>query len=97
MSKKSTANNNYNNKTTVLDKIKNGYNTISVPSHFEINGNREVNVDGYRELLEYSDANIKVNMNKLIVSFSGRELSIKCLDDTSMLICCYITNIEFIT
>ncbi len=97
MSKKSTANNNYNNKTTVLDKIKNGYNTISVPSHFEINGNREVNVDGYRELLEYSDANIKVNMNKLIVSFSGRGLSIKCLDDTSMLICGYITNIEFIT
>lgn len=90
-------NNAKNKKINAADRIKNGYNAIVLPSHFEINGNREAMIDGCRELLEYSDTTIKINMGKLIVSFSGRGLSIKCLNENSLVIYGYITNIEFIT
>lgn len=88
---------NKNKKSNVLNKIKDSYNNIILPSHFEISANREALIDGCRELLEYSDTSIKINMGKFIAVFLGRGLSIKCLNENSLLIYGYITTIEFIT
>ncbi len=66
-------------------------------SHFEINSNREVIIEGSKGILQYDENIIRVNMGKMIVSFNGRKLSLKCLETDSLIIVGFITSIEFIT
>lgn len=66
-------------------------------SHFEINSNKEVIIEGCRGILQYDENIIRVNMGKMVTSFCGRNLSLKCLDSDSLVIIGFITSIEFIT
>ena len=66
-------------------------------AHFELNGNREVVVDGCRGIIEYDENIIKLNTGKMITKFLGRHLNIKCLTPDSLVIEGIITSIEFIT
>lgn len=70
-------------------------NTLSGAAHFEMNGNREVIVDGCRGVLEYDEQKIRVNTGKMITCFQGRCLSIKCLTSDSLIVEGFITSIEF--
>lgn len=79
-------------------------NTINIPecalpdfSHFEMNSNKEVIIEGSRGILQYDENIIRVNMGKMIAAFFGRNLSLKCLDSDSLVIVGFITSIEFIT
>ena len=66
------------------------------PISIEIKGNREAVVEGCKSILHYDENIIKVNMNKMIVSFFGRNLEIKCLTTDSLVIKGFITSIEFL-
>lgn len=66
-------------------------------AHFEINGNREVIVDGCKGVLEYDETKVRINTGKMVTSFLGRRLTIKCLTSDSLIVEGFITSIEFIT
>ena len=66
-------------------------------SNFEIIGNKEVKIEGFRKILDFSDNNIKILAKNMYVNFSGRNLNIKCLTQDSLLIIGFINNIEFYT
>ena len=64
--------------------------------HMNINGNREVILEGNRGVVEYGDTSIKINTGKYIISFQGRGLHIKCMTDCDIVIHGFITSIEYI-
>lgn len=66
-------------------------------SHMEINGNREVVVDGCSGVLEYDSDVVRIKTGKQIVRFTGRGLNIKCLTADSLIVEGFLTGIEFIT
>ena len=66
-------------------------------SNFEIIGNKEVKIEGFKKILDFSDNNIKILAKNMSVNFSGRNLNIKCLTQDSLLINGFINNIEFYT
>lgn len=65
--------------------------------HFEMNGNKEVIVEGCRGILQYDENIVKISVKKMSVAFFGRNLSIKCMDVDSLVITGFVTSIEFIT
>lgn len=68
---------------------------ISGSSHLEINGNREVIVEGCKAILQYDDNAVRINNGKMMTSFEGRGLEIKCLTQDSLIITGFITSIRF--
>ena len=68
---------------------------LSGAAHFEMNGNREVIVDGCRGILEYDENRIRIHAGKMVTCFQGRCLSIKCLTADSLIVEGFITSIEF--
>ena len=66
-------------------------------SHFEMNSNKEVIIEGSKGILQYDENVIKINMGKMVTMFCGRNLSLKCLDVDSLVISGFIISIEFIT
>lgn len=68
---------------------------ISGCSHFEINGNKEAVIEGCRSILQYDENVVRINMGKMITSFEGRDLQIKCLKPDSLVIEGFITEIRF--
>jgi len=66
-------------------------------SHMELNGNREVVVDGCNGVLEYDSDVVKIKTGKQIVKFTGRGLNIKCLTADSLIVEGFLIGIEFIT
>lgn len=66
-------------------------------AHFEMNSNREVSIEGCKGILQYDENIIRINTGKMVTSFLGRNLSIKCLTPDSLIVQGFITSIEFIT
>ena len=64
--------------------------------HMEINGNREIILEGSRGVVEYGENSIKINTGKYIISFQGRGLHIKCMNECDTVIHGFITSIEYI-
>ena len=67
------------------------------PVNIEIRGNREAIIEGCKNIAQYDENMIKINMKKMGISFFGRDLEIKCLNSDSLVIKGFITSIEFIT
>ena len=65
-------------------------------SYMELNGNRQVIVEGCGGVLEYDASVVRVKTGKLIAKFTGRDLVIKCLTSDSLVIEGYIMEIQFI-
>ena len=63
----------------------------------ELTGNREVVLEGSRGVLEYTPETIRVNTVGMIVSFCGRELDLRCISPSALIIGGTITSIEFIS
>ncbi len=66
-------------------------------AQMEIMGNREVTIDGSQGVLEYNEDCIKVNAGRMVLRFTGRGLTLKCLAGESLAIEGFITSIEFLT
>lgn len=64
--------------------------------NIELKGNREAIIEGCKNIAQYDENMIRVNMNKMSISFFGRNLEIKCLNYDSLVINGFITSIEFI-
>lgn len=68
---------------------------LRMPTHMEINSNREAIVEGCSGVLEYDSDIVRVRTGKLTVKFQGRGLAIKCLTADSLVVTGFITGIEF--
>ncbi len=71
-------------------------NSMQMPTHMEINGNREVIMEGCRGVLEYDTDVVRIRTNRMTVRFTGRSLVIKCLTVDSLVVEGFITGIEFL-
>lgn len=61
----------------------------------ELNGNREAILEGSKGVLEYSPETVRVNTSGMIVSFFGRELDLRCISPSALIIGGCISKIEF--
>lgn len=68
---------------------------LDMPTHMEINGNREAVVDGCGGILEYSSETVRIRTGKMIVRFGGRGLAIRSLTADALVVTGFITGIEF--
>lgn len=64
-------------------------------THFEMNGNREVMVEGCKKIVTYEPKIVKIRVKNMVVCFSGRNLNMRCLTPDSLIISGFIAKIEF--
>lgn len=69
---------------------------ISGVTHMEVNGNHEVVLEGCGGIIEYTDEVVRVKTGKTTTKFSGRNLTIKCIQVDSLVVQGFITAIEFL-
>ncbi len=62
----------------------------------EMTGNRSITIEGSTGILLYESDNIKINTAKMVVSFCGRGLTVKCISCSCVEISGFITKVEFI-
>ena len=90
--------NRFKNPKELLCKLKNSsVGGFVCPVHFEIKGNRQVIVEGCQSIEQYDENMVKIKVQKMYVSFFGKDLNIKCLGMDSLIIDGFITSIEFNT
>ena len=63
----------------------------------EMTGNKRITLEGSTGILLYENENIKINTAKMIVSFCGRGLTVRCISCSCVEIEGFITAVEFIT
>ena len=63
----------------------------------EMLGNRRITLEGSTGILLYESENIKVNTNKMVVSFCGRGLCVRCISSSCVEIEGFVTKVEFLT
>lgn len=63
----------------------------------EMIGNRQITLEGSTGILLYESENIKINTPKMIVSFCGRGLTVRCISSSCVEIEGFVTAVEFIT
>ena len=67
---------------------------LSAPC-IELSGNRELLIEGSKGVLAYAPELIRVNTSDMAISVCGRELNLRCISETSLMIDGYITKLEF--
>lgn len=63
----------------------------------EMLGNNRVTIEGSTGILQYESENIKINTNKMVISFCGRGLCVRCISSTCVVVEGFINKIDFIT
>ena len=63
----------------------------------EMVGNRRVTVEGSTGILLYETGNIKIGTNRMVLSFEGRGLSVRCVSGSCGELSGFITKIEFVS
>ncbi len=63
----------------------------------EMLGNRRITLEGSTGILLYESENIKINTSKMIISFYGRGLCVRCISCSCVEIEGFITKVEFLT
>ena len=71
-------------------------NLFSEFPEFNLRGNREVVIEGSRGVLHYSEEIIRLNTSIGLVSFEGRNLNLKCISSSELIINGFITKVEFV-
>lgn len=59
-------------------------------------GNREIVIEGSRGVLEYSEEAIRINTSIGLVCFEGRNLNLRCISSSELIIDGFITKVEFV-
>ena len=62
----------------------------------EIKGNREITVEGSTGVLKYEQENIKINTKMMVISVNGRNLKLKYLSSSSLIIEGTFLSLEYI-
>ncbi len=68
---------------------------LSKKCHIELDGNSSVTLEGSKGVLEYSTDCIRISVENYIVSFSGKNLTLKCISPTALTINGSILNVNF--
>ena len=68
---------------------------ISGAPCIELSGNREAVLEGSRGVLEYAPEIVRVSTAGMIVSFFGRDLDLRCISPSALIVGGFITKIEF--
>lgn len=63
----------------------------------ELTGNRRAVVEGSAGILLYESERIKLSTGRMIISFSGRGLRLRCISGSCVEIEGFISNLEFLT
>lgn len=63
----------------------------------EMLGNRRITLEGSTGILLYESENIKINTKKMVVSFCGRGLCVRCISCSCVEIEGFVTAVEFLT
>lgn len=63
--------------------------------HIEMQGNREIIIDGCRGILEYDEDRIKLNAGSLVISFQGSGLVIKAYSENQTVLAGEVVGIAF--
>lgn len=66
----------------------------NLPS-LEFVGNREVIIEGSKGVLLYSQEKIRINTISMVLEFSGRNLNLKCISDSALIIDGFIFDVSF--
>ena len=61
----------------------------------ELSGNREAVLEGSKGVLEYTPETVRVNTAGMIVTFCGRDLDLRCISPSALIIGGCITDIKF--
>lgn len=61
----------------------------------ELSGNRELLIEGSKGVLEYTADTVRVNTGGMILTVSGRELNLRCISDSALIIDGFILNMAF--
>ncbi len=61
-----------------------------------LHSNREADIEGSRGIVEYCSDSIKINAGRFIIAFKGRNLRIKCMSESELIIEGFILSIEYI-
>ena len=56
-----------------------------------------VSVEGSTGILLYETTNIKIGTNRMVLSFEGRGLGVRCVSGSCVEITGYVTKIEFVS
>lgn len=68
---------------------------LSKKCHIELDGNTTAVLEGSKGVLEYSTSCIRVSVENFIISFKGRDLTLKCISPTALTIQGSLLNISF--
>ncbi len=68
---------------------------LSKKCHIELDGNNTAVLEGSKGVLEYSTECIRISVESFIVSFQGKNLTLKCISPTALTIHGSILNINF--
>lgn len=63
---------------------------------FTINDNREVQIENYKSVIEYTQKNVRLGAKKYEINISGEELTIVCITDEQIYIKGKIAKIDYI-
>lgn len=74
---------------------KSDFGAIVSPVHIEMKSNRKITVEGCRGIEEYDENVIRINVSKMLISFFGRDMQIRCLTSDALVITGFVTGIEF--
>ena len=68
--------------------------TLNAPC-IELSGNRELLIEGSKGVLSYSANSVRVNTGGMIVNVAGRELDLRCISDSALIIDGFIMSLSF--
>ena len=68
--------------------------TLSAPC-IELSGNRELLIEGSKGVLEYTADTVRVNTGGMILTVAGRELNLRCISDSALIIDGFIMCLSF--
>lgn len=61
----------------------------------EISGNREILIEGSKGVLEYTPERVRVNTSGMILTVGGRELNLRCISQSALIIEGFILSLQF--
>lgn len=64
-------------------------------AQIELFGNREARVDGCQNILQYDDTAIRISTGRLVICFSGSDLSINAMQQNQIRITGTILSVDF--
>ena len=68
--------------------------TLNAPC-IELSGNLELLIEGSKGVLSYSADSVRVNTGGMIVNIAGRELDLRCISDSALIIDGFIMSLSF--